>query len=261
MPAPINPLKAALERGDVLTGLWLALASAEVAEIAGQAGFDWCLIDGEHGPNTLQTISAQLRALAGGPCQPVLRLPAGEDWMIKQALDLGVQTLVIPMVHTADDAKRLVKATQYPPRGTRGMGAALARASQYGQITDYGASANDQICLFVQIESVLGLENVEEIASIEGVHGLFAGPADLSADMGFPGNPAAPEVQRALNNIYAAARSHGKFAGTITFDTSDISRQVEKGVQFLGVGGDAMIMAQAFRNLARITKASASSGN
>ena len=128
MPAPVNLLKAALERGDVQSGLWLTQASATIAEIAGNAGFDWCLIDAEHGPNTLTTIAAQLQALAGTAAHPVVRVPMGEDWTLKQVLDLGVQTIVVPMVNTAEQAAKVAAAVRYPGTGSRGMGAVLARA-------------------------------------------------------------------------------------------------------------------------------------
>ena len=136
MPAPINALKSALENGDAQSGLWLTMADARVAEIAGRAGFDWCLIDGEHGPNTLTTIAAQLQALAGTPAHPVVRVSIGEDWILKQVLDLGVQTVVVPMVNTAEHAAQVAAVVRYPGEGSRGMGAVFARASGYGEIVD-----------------------------------------------------------------------------------------------------------------------------
>ena len=250
MPAPINPLKAALTRGDVQSGLWLAQASATIAEIAGNAGFDWCLIDAEHGPNTLTTIRAQLQALAGTPAAPVVRVPLGEDWMLKQVLDLGVQTVVVPMVDTAEEARRIAAAVRYPGTGSRGMGAVLARASGYGEIVDYVSSANDQIFLFVQIESEAAVENIDAIAAVEGVDGLFVGPADLSADMGFPGQPDADAVQSAIDHVYARTRAAGKVVGTVTFDPQDFQPQVDRGVTFLGLGGDSILIRHAMTALA-----------
>lgn len=181
MPAPENTLKTALERGDLQTGVWLTLAHPTVAEIAGHAGFDWCLIDAEHGPNTLQTIMPQLQALAGTPAQPVVRVPKNEDWILKQVLDLGVQTVVVPMVDTAEEAAAAAKAVRYPGAGThgpgsRGLGATLARASRYGQIGDYVENANAEICLFVQVESRQAAENIDAIAATPGVDGIFGRP-------------------------------------------------------------------------------------
>ncbi|HKL70502.1 HpcH/HpaI aldolase/citrate lyase family protein [Salibaculum sp.] len=245
MPAPRNTLKAALTRGEMQSGLWLAMASPVGAELAGNAGFDWCLIDAEHGPNTLTTIMAQLQSLAGTRAQPVVRVPYGEDWILKQVLDLGVQTLVVPMVNSADQARQVAAAVRYPGQGVRGMGAVLSRASGYGEIVDYVTSANDEICLFVQIESAEAVANVAEIAAVEGVDGLFVGPADLSADMGHVGAPHHPEVQAAIARAYAAADDAGKFAGTITFDAAEFDGLAAQGVRFLGLGGDVHVLRRA----------------
>lgn len=250
MPAPENTLKSALLRAERQFGVWLTLANPTVAEIAGKSGFDWCLIDAEHGPNTLQTIAAQLQALAGTPAQPVVRVPMGEDWILKQVLDLGAQTIVVPMVHTAEQAAQVAAAVRYPGQGVRGMGAALARASDYGAIVDYVSNANDQIFLFVQIESVLAVENIDAIAATDGVDGIFVGPADLSADMGFVEQMDAPEVLAAIDHVYARTKAAGKFVGTVTFDVNDFEAQVDKGVDFLGLGADSMSLNLALKGLA-----------
>ena len=250
MPVPQNALKAALERGETQSGLWLTLASGAVAEIAGKAGFDWCLIDAEHGPNTLTTIQTQLQALAGTPAQPVIRVPMGEDWMLKQVLDLGVQTIVVPMVNTAEQAAQVAAAVRYPGQGSRGMGAVLARASGYGEIVDYVGSANEQIFLFVQIESAQAVENVDAIAATPGVDGVFVGPADLSADMGFVGQLDAPEVIAAIDHVYARTKAAGKAIGSLVFDQTGFQEQIDKGVTFLGVGGDSFVLQSTLRALA-----------
>lgn len=250
MPAPQNALKAALNIGETQCGLWLTLASGAVAEIAGVAGFDWCLIDAEHGPNTLTTIHAQLQALAGTPAHPVVRVPMGEDWMLKQVLDLGVQTVVVPMVNTAEQAAQVAAAVRYPGQGSRGMGATLARASRYGEIVDYVASANEQIFLFVQIESEQAVENVDAIAATPGVDGIFVGPADLSADMGFVGQMDAPEVIAAIDHVYARTKAAGKAIGTVVFDPADFQNQIDRGVTFLGLGADSLSLQTALRDLA-----------
>jgi 4-hydroxy-2-oxoheptanedioate aldolase len=254
MPAPINDLKTALERGDTKCGLWLALANGTVAEIAGKAGFDWCLIDAEHGPNTLTTIAAQLHALAGTPAHAVVRVPMQEDWMLKQVLDLGVQTVVVPMVNTAQQAAQVAAAVRYPNSssgaGSRGMGAVLARASGYGEIVDYVSSANEQIFLFVQIESAQAVANVDAIAATPGVDGVFVGPADLSADMGFVGQMDAPEVIAAIDHVYARTKAAGKIVGTIVFDEKNFQNQIDRGVTFLGLGGDSYLLQKSLRSLA-----------
>ena len=254
MPAPTNNLKVALERGDTQCGIWLALANETVAEIAGKAGFDWCLIDAEHGPNTLTSIAAQLRALAGTHAHAVVRVPMDEDWMLKQVLDLGVQTIVVPMVNTAEQAAQVAAAVRYPNSissvGSRGMGAVLARASDYGEIVDYVSSANEQIFLFVQIESAEAVVNVDAIAATPGVDGVVVGPADLSADMGFVGQIDAPEVIAAIDHVYARTKAAGKIVGTIVFDENDIHNQIDRGVTFLGLGGDGFLLRQSMRSLA-----------
>lgn len=251
MPAPVNDLKTILKTGECQFGVWLTLANPTSAEIAGKAGFDWCLIDGEHGPNTLQTIAAQLQALAGTPARAVVRVPVGEDWVLKQVLDLGAQTIVVPMVHTAKQAAQVAAAVRYPGKGVRGMGAALARASDYGAIVDYVSSANDQICLFVQIESAQAVDNIDAIVATDGVDGIFVGPADLSADMGFVDQMDAPEVLAAIDHVYARTKAAGKIIGTVTFDTADFQNQIDKGVTFLGLGADSMVLSQSLRTLAQ----------
>jgi 4-hydroxy-2-oxoheptanedioate aldolase len=234
--------------------LWLALANGTVAEIAGKAGFDWCLIDAEHGPNTLTTIAAQLHALAGTPAHAVVRVPMQEDWMLKQVLDLGVQTVVVPMVNTAQQAAQVAAAVRYPNSssgaGSRGMGAVLARSSGYGEIVDYVSSANEQIFLFVQIESAQAVANVDAIAATPGVDGVFVGPADLSADMGFVGQMDAPEVIAAIDHVYARTKAAGKIVGTIVFDEKNFQNQIDRGVTFLGLGGDSYLLQKSLRSLA-----------
>ena len=254
MPAPVNALKTKLDKGEAQCGFWLAMASGTVAEIAGKAGFDWCLIDGEHGPNTLTTIAAQLQALAGTPTHAAVRVPMGEDWMLKQVLDLGVQTVVVPMVNTPQQAAKVAAAVRYPTAntgaGSRGMGAVLARASGYGEIVDYVSSANEQIFLFVQIESAEAVKNVDAIAATAGVDGVFVGPADLSADMGFGGQLDVPEVIAAIDHVYARVKAAGKAIGTIVFNENDFQTQIDKGVTFLGLGGDSYILQTTLRTLA-----------
>ena len=173
--------QAALLRGEPQIGLWLGLADPYAAELCAGAGFDWLLIDAEHAPNDVRSVLAQLQALDAYPVRPVVRPPVGETHLIKQYLDLGVQTLVIPMVETAEQARALVQATRYPPQGVRGVGSALARASRWNGVPNYLHAANGEICLIVQLESKSALEHLDDILGVEGVDGVFIGPADLSA--------------------------------------------------------------------------------
>lgn len=253
MQASENRIKARLRAGEMQWGLWLSMSSPTSAEIAGGVGFDWVLIDGEHGPNLLTQTLDQARALGGSGTDIVLRLPSGDDWMIKQALDIGITTLLVPMVNSAAEAATIAGACKYPPEGTRGMGAILARASGYGAEADYATNANDRVCLIVQVESQAALDELEAIAQTPGVDAVFVGPADLSADMGFPGNPNAPEVQAAIASAYATLKRLGVPSGTVTFDMGEVGRLAEQGVKFLAVGGDALLLRSAM--LARLAEA------
>lgn len=250
MPAPENRLKATLAAGEMQIGLWLGLGSVPAAEIAGSAGFDWCLLDGEHAPYDIGTLRDQLVAVDGQGAAPVVRVPAGEDWIIKQVLDIGAQSLLVPMVDTPAQAQAAVRAALYPPQGARGMGAALARASGYNAIVDYVATANREICVMVQAESRLALQNIDAIAAVEGVDCVFIGPADLSADMGFPGRPDAPEVVAAIEDAIGRIRAAGKVAGIVIFDPAQVTYYRDLGVTFLGVGADVTTLAAALRGLA-----------
>lgn len=251
MPAPENRLKAKLTAGQVQKGLWLALASPAAAELAAHAGFDWCLIDAEHGPNDLVTIQSQLHAMNGAPAEAVVRVPAGKDWMLKRVLDLGAQSVLIPMIDTADQAAHAVAACRYPPQGRRGVGAALGRASGYNAIGDYTVTANAQICVMVQVESKAGIDNLDAIARTDGVDVVFVGPADLAADMGYPGDLRAPEVVQVVEQAIARITALGKIAGIVDFDPATLPHYVALGVRFLGLGSDVTSLGGALRDLAR----------
>lgn len=255
MPAPLNTFKQAMAEKRAQIGLWLALANETTAEICGGAGFDWLLIDGEHAPNDIPLILAQLRALATSPAHPIVRVPIGETWMIKQVLDIGAQTILVPMIESRAQAEEMVRAMRYPPQGVRGVGAALARASAYNRIPDYLATANDEVCLLLQIESRAGLEALDEIASVDGVDGVFVGPADLAADLGYLGKPGAPEVQEAVEDALKRIQSHGKAAGILTGDKALAQRYLELGATFVGVGNDVGLLAGGSAKLASEFKA------
>lgn len=251
MPAPKNTLKARMKAGETLFGCWLGTGSAYMAELGGRAGFDWVLIDGEHGPNSIPTIAAQLQVLEGLGTDVVVRLPMGEDWMIKQALDIGAQTLVVPLVESGADAERLVRATRYAPNGHRGMGARLARASQFGWAEGYTETADAQISLIVQVETRAGYEALDDILAVEGVDGVFIGPADLSADMGFPGKPGAPEVQKVIADILRRTDAAGKVPAIMTTDDAGTQGHIDNGARFLAVGIDVALFQEALDAKAR----------
>ena len=250
MPAPHNALKHRLAAGEVLHGCWLGMADAYVAEIAATCGFDWLLIDGEHAPNDIRSLSAQLAVVLQSPTLPVVRLVNDDAALIKQALDIGAQSLLIPMVESAAQAARIVQATRYPPHGMRGVGAALARASQYSAIPDYLTTANDQICLLVQVESRAGIAALDEILAVKGVDGVFIGPADLAADMGHLGHASHPDVQAAVLDALRRIRKAGLAAGVLATGADFITDCKAAGANFVGVGVDVLVYAGALRDLA-----------
>ncbi|MEQ9257612.1 MAG: HpcH/HpaI aldolase/citrate lyase family protein [Roseovarius sp.] len=250
MPAPENRFKSALARGDMLYGCWAGFADPYATEILATAGFDWLLIDGEHAPNDLRSILAQLQVLEGGSTHPVVRLPMGEPWLIKQVLDAGAQTLLIPLVESAAEARALVQAMRYPPEGIRGSGAALARASRFSMLRDYTETANTQVCLMVQVETRKGLEALDEILEVEGVDAVFIGPSDLGNDLGHVGNSDAAEVQEAIRKALGRIRASSKAASIIATDHETALKYRAWGAQALAVGIDVVMLAQSARQLA-----------
>lgn len=250
MPAPINPFKKALSEGKMQFGCWLGLADAFSAELMGQAGFDWLVIDGEHAPNDLRSILSQLQVLAATDSHPVVRLPVGETYMVKQVLDAGAQTVLVPMVETADQARQLVRDVTYPPQGDRGVGYALTRASRFNAITDYGTTADAQVCLLVQVENRRGMAALDEILHIEGVDGVFIGPADLAADMGHMGRADHPDVQAAIMDALARIRAAGKAPGILSTRDQMTNDAIAAGAQFVAVGADVLLLGAAARALA-----------
>lgn len=245
-----NSFKAALKAGRPQIGLWLGLSSSYSAELLAGAGFDWLLIDGEHTPNNVQTVLTQLQAIAPYPSQPVVRPSWNDPVQIKQLLDVGTQTLLVPMVQNADEAREAVRATRYPPAGIRGVGSALARASRWNRIPDYLQKANDQMCVLVQIETREAMKNLPQILDVEGVDGVFIGPADLSADMGYAGNPQHPEVQAAIEQAIVQIREAGKAPGILIANEQLAKRYLELGALFVAVGVDTTLLARAAEALA-----------
>ncbi|WP_071673326.1 HpcH/HpaI aldolase family protein [Nioella nitratireducens] len=250
MPAPTNHLKIALSDGRLLKGLWLNFGSALVTEAAGHSGFDWCLIDGEHSPWDPVGIRAQLMALAATPAQAVVRVPVAEDWVLKQVLDLGAQSVLVPMVDTPEQARAVVRACRYPPDGVRGQGAAVTRSARFGAVADYTTDANDEICILVQAESRAAIDVVDEIAAVDGVDGVFIGPADLAADMGHRDEIDHDMVRAAIAGAIPKIRAQGKAAGIILGTPEARRWAVDLGVNFLGMASEASLLSGAMRDLA-----------
>jgi len=260
MQTPVNRFKQALATGQAQFGLWAALASPYSTELLAGAGFDWLLIDGEHAPNDLRSTLAQLQAVASAQqafgdqrSHPVVRVPVatGEVGvaLIKQVLDLGAQTLLAPMIDTPEQAALVVAATRYAPQGIRGMGSALARASRWQAHGQYVHEAGEQVCVLVQAETALAMQNLDAIAATPGVDGVFIGPADLSASMGHPGNAAHPKVQAAIADGIARIRAAGKAPGILATTEVAARQWLQAGALFVAVGADTMLLDAAARQL------------
>lgn len=253
MPVRLNPpfrdLLAAADRP--LAGMWVCSGSPLVAEICAGSGMDWLLIDLEHSPNTLESVLAQLQAVAPYPAAPVVRLPSDDAVTIKQVLDLGAQDLVIPMVSSAEQARAIVAAAHYPPRGRRGVGSALARSARWGRVEGYLARADQQIGVFAQIETVQGVEQAAEIAAVDGIDGVFVGPSDLAASLGLLGEQAHPDVIAAVRHVFAAVHATGKPVGVNAFDPRVARDYLAAGARFVVVGADVSLLARGSEQFAR----------
>ena len=253
MQTPKNLFKQALQAKRPQIGLWMGLANAYSAEICALAGFDWLLIDGEHAPNDLRSILAQLQTVAAYPdSHAIARIPVGDTALIKQYLDLGAQNILVPMVDTPEQAAQLVRAMRYPQDdgqgGVRGM--AGARASRWGHYPDYFKRANEEVCLIVQVETREALKNLDAIAATPGVDGVFIGPADLSASLGHVGNAAHPDVQAAIEDAIARILKAGKAPGILTADEKLARHYLALGAVFVAVGLDTQILMRETTALA-----------
>jgi 4-hydroxy-2-oxoheptanedioate aldolase len=246
---PRNTFKQAITSGQRQVGLWSGLASPIVAEIIAGAGFDWIVIDGEHGPNDISTLLPQLQAMRGGTAEPVFRVPWNDMVIIKRAMDVGARTLLIPFVQNVEEALRAVAATRYPPLGVRGVSVA-PRANDYGRIQNYHRNAHLDTCVLVQVETRVALREIESIAKVEGVDGIFIGPSDLAADFGQLGNPRQAEVQAALKDAASRIRATGKAAGILTGNLDDVESLFEMGYNFVAVGSDVGLLARTAEQVA-----------
>ena len=251
MQIPINHFKKNLAANKRQIGLFLGLGDAYIAEILAMAGFDWLLIDGEHGPNDVRSIRDQLQTLAAyADQQVVVRLPDHNTATIKQVLDIGAQTLMIPMIETSRQAENMVKAMRYAPNGIRGVGTAMARAARWNSVEDYFGQADAQMCLIAQIESVAGIRNLVDISNVDGVDAVFIGPSDLAASMGHLGNPSHPEVKQAVAKAISDIAKVGKAAGVFSADPSVAEEYEALGASFILVGVDALLLRKSATALA-----------
>jgi 4-hydroxy-2-oxoheptanedioate aldolase len=249
MDLPVNHFKRAIKAGQLQIGLWSSLSSNISVEVLAGSGFDWLLLDTEHSPNELPMVHSQLQAAVGGTAHPIVRPDWNDTVLIKRYLDIGVQTLLIPFVQTEEEAQRAVAATRYPPKGVRGY-ASASRASNFGRIKDYPRGCEDELCVLVQVESQLALDNLEAIAAVEGVDGVFIGPGDLAAALGHVGNLAHPEVQSAVEDAIKRVKACGKPPGILIGDEKLARRYIELGCLFTAVGSDIGILARGSEQLA-----------
>jgi 4-hydroxy-2-oxoheptanedioate aldolase len=249
MELPQNKFKSALKAGKAQIGLWSSLSSSYTVEVIAGAGFDWILLDSEHSPADLESLLAQLQAAAPYPSHPVVRVPWNDMVTIKRVLDIGAQSLLVPYVSTAEEAKNAVASTRYPPAGVRGV-AGTTRATRFGRIKDYAKRAHEEICVLVQVETQQALDNIEAIAAVDGVDGVFIGPADLHASLGYPGEIANPKVKPMIDEAIRRIRKAGKAPGILTPSEADAKHWLECGGLFVAVGADVGILARGAEALA-----------
>lgn len=249
MDLPRNPFKRALEANRAQIGLWSSLSSSYSVEVISGAGFDWILLDCEHSPNDLENLLTQLQAAAPYPTHPVVRVPWNDMVNIKRVLDIGAQSLLIPYVSTAAEAKAAVANTRYPPAGVRGV-AGTTRATRFGRIKDYAKRAHEEICVLVQVETQAAIDNIEAICAVDGVDGVFIGPADLHASLGYTGEIANPKVKPTIDEAIKRIRKAGKAPGILTPNEADAKHWLGCGGLFVAVGADVGILARGAEALA-----------
>ena len=249
MDLPFNTFKRAIASGQLQIGLWSSLASNVSVEVLAGAGFDWLLLDTEHAANDVPMVLSQLQAAAAGTAHPIVRPPWNDAVMIKRFLDVGVQTFLVPYVQNAQEAQQAVAATRYPPLGVRGF-ATTTRASRFGRIKNYHSLCERELCVLVQVETRTAVDNLEAIASVDGVDGIFIGPGDLSADLGHIGNPGHPEVQAVIADTIKRIIATGRAAGILTGDETLARHYIELGCVFTAVGADIGILARGAEQLA-----------
>lgn len=243
-----NTFRQKLLKGERLIGCWSALGNPITAEVLGLAGFDWILFDGEHAPNDVLSFIPQLMAVKDSKSMPIVRIPRNEPVIIKRVLDIGFYNLLVPFVETEEEALNAVAATRYPPAGIRGVSVSH-RNNAYGTVPDYFNVINDNIGIIAQIESQSGVDNVEKIASVEGIDCIFVGPGDLSAALGYLGQPSHSEVLKVIQYIFSVAQKHGKAAGILAPVEADARRYLEWGATFVAVGSDLGVFRGATQAL------------
>ena len=249
MELPQNAFKRALREGRQQIGLWSSLSSNYSVEVIAGAGFDWVLLDTEHSPNDLESVLTQAQAAAAYPTSTIVRVPWNDMVTIKRYLDIGIQTLLIPYVCTVQEATAAVAYTRYPPAGMRGV-AGSTRATRFGRVKDYAKRAHEELCVLVQVETRNALDQIEGICAVDGVDGVFIGPADLHASMGYTGEVSNPKVVPLIEEAIRRIAKCGKAPGVLAFAEANIRRYIAAGALFTAVGADAGILARGAEALA-----------
>lgn len=249
MELPQNAFKRALKAGRAQIGLWSSLSSNYTVEVIAGAGFDWILLDTEHSPNDLESVLSQLQAAAPYPTHPVVRVAWNDMVLIKRMLDIGAQSLLVPYVSTPEEAAAAVSYVRYPPAGVRGV-AGTTRASRFGRVKDYAKRAHEEICLLVQVETQRALDNLEAICAVDGIDGVFIGPADLHASLGYPGEIANAKVKPLIDDAVRRIRKCGRAPGILTPSEADARHWLDCGALFVAVGADVGILARGAESLA-----------
>lgn len=250
MDLPVNRFKQALAQQRVQIGMWSSIPSSFTVEILAGAGFDWILIDTEHAPNDLESVLTQLQAASAYPTTAIVRVPWNDPVVVKRYLDAGAQSLLIPFVSSEQEARAAVASTRYPPDGIRGL-AGATRATRFGRIANYARHAAREICVLVQVETRQGLDELEAICAVDGVDGVFIGPADLHASLGHTGETANPAVKPLIDDALRRIRAAGKAPGILTSVESDARRWLDVGALFVAVGIDVSLLARGAEALAR----------
>ncbi len=248
MELPRNNFKRAIAAGQQQLGLWSSLSSNYTVEVIAGAGYDWLLIDTEHSPNDLESVLTQLQAVAPYPTHPIVRVAWNDTVLIKRYLDAGAQSLLVPFVQNADEARAAVAATRYPPMGVRGV-AGTTRANRFGRVPNYARRAHEELCVLLQVETKQALDNIEEICAVEGVDGVFVGPADLHASLGYPGETGNPAVVPMIEDAIRRIRKAGKAPGVLTSAEAEVRRYIEAGCLFTAVGSDVGVLVRGTEQL------------
>ena len=254
MNLPANPFARALKSRDKQIGLWISLASNIAAEVTAHAGFDWALIDMEHAPNDYRSVLGQLQVFAGSDTTALVRVEWNDTVAVKKLLDIGAQGLLFPMIQNVEEAERAVAATRYPPKGVRGV-SGTTRATRYGRVKDYLARVEEETAILLQVETQAALDAAEDIAAVDGVDGIFFGPADIGADMGLLGNPMHPDIWARIRPVAKALMARGMPVGTLVTDPGFAAELMDEGFTFVACGLDTGLLARASDKLLADVKA------